>query len=113
LIDNTTAGTSDSDVLKFTVGVTLNQLFFDQDNNDLVIKFLDSSDKVIVHNAFGAAKNQMDLIYVENQLLNASQIPALITALDAFTPLPENNGVFTSQQRMDIVGVIDSYFAPA
>jgi Ca2+-binding RTX toxin-like protein len=112
IVNNTTAGTSDVDTLKFTTGVTLEQLFFDQGGNDLVIQFLDSSDKVTVQNAFSAAQNQMDAIHVGNQVLNGSQIPDLITALEAFTPPPESNGVFTPQQRLDIVGVIDSYFTP-
>ena len=55
-----------------------------------------------------AAPNQIDQIYIGNEVLNSSQFNALITDLAVF--VPDSAGSFTTEQRVSITGVIDTYF---
>ncbi|MDO9317567.1 MAG: calcium-binding protein [Gammaproteobacteria bacterium] len=113
VINNTTASAPDVDVLRLLSGISTNQLFFSQNVNDLVIDLLDSDDRITVSSAFTAADNQMDAIYLGNQVLYANQLNQLITALSAFTPDPGNGGEFNQQQRDEIATIVAASFQNA
>ncbi|MDO8291140.1 MAG: calcium-binding protein [Parvibaculum sp.] len=113
VINNTTASTSDVDVLRLLSGISTNQLFFSQNVDDLVVDLLDSDDRITVSSAFTAADNQMDAIFLGNQVLYANQLNQLITALSAFTPDPGNGGEFNQQQRDEIATIVAASFQNA
>lgn len=91
----------------------MDQLYFAQSSNNLLITLLDSNDSLTVSNAFTSANNMLDSIHLGNQVLYANQLNQLITALFAFAPEPGNGGVFTQEQRQDIATIVAASFQTA
>jgi hypothetical protein len=83
--DNVSNGGTDS--LLFVNNVDVNQLWFEKNNNDLVINVIGTSDVEVIKDWYQGASHQVASIVSGNgAVLLASQVDNLVSAMSAFNP---------------------------
>lgn len=78
---------SANDRLLFGAGVTVDDIWFQDSGNDLVVSVLGTTDKVVFENWHSNAANQIDRFETSNgQVLLQNQVNQLVTAMSSFVP---------------------------
>lgn len=110
-IDNRAAGAADNDVLYIDDGTfDLGNLFFSNSGGDLLITIFSSNESIRIKGALQSEEYRLDQIIHEDVVLHADAIDELVSALAGF--VPESGTEFSEAQRIEIVGVISTFFEP-
>jgi Ca2+-binding RTX toxin-like protein len=92
------------DMLMFDTGVGNDQLWFEQNGNDLIVSIIGTSDSVTVQSWYSSAANRIDRIQVaDGQYINGSDVEALRSAMSAFSP-PPNGQTSLDAARLNALG---------
>ncbi len=99
VVDNSTSGKNDNDILHM-VGSDPYNLWFSQDGNDLVLDVIGTNDQARVQGWYENAANELDEIQTANSILINNNLDQLVTAMAAFS-VPAGEGVDMSQDVRD------------
>jgi Ca2+-binding RTX toxin-like protein len=99
IIDNSTSGTSDYDILHM-VGGDPYSLWFSQSGNDLVIDVVGTNDQVLVQGWYAGTSNELDEIDTANSVLINGNVDQLVSAMAAFS-VPSGEGAIIPQAVRD------------
>jgi Ca2+-binding RTX toxin-like protein len=98
-ISNYDANAADIDVAHFD-NASIEDLWFTQSGNNLVISRVGSLDKVTVSNWYSGSAYQLDKIEAGSSFLLTAQVQQLVTAMASFTP-PVGVGSILTQDVKD------------
>jgi len=85
-IDNSDAGNGNDKVL-FGAGITTDQVWLRQVNSDLEVSIIGTTDRVLMTDWYSNTAKQVDsLVLSTGEVLLASEVQNLVTAMAAFTP---------------------------
>ena len=74
------------DLLSFTSGITKDDLWFYQNEQDLIIKVAGQNDKVTISNWYDSSSKRVENITVASgDVLHSNQVDQLVSAMAAFT----------------------------
>ncbi len=85
-IIDTDVTSGNRDVLKFTAGVTNDQLWFKQVGNSLEVDIIGTADKVTIADWYSGAGNQVEVIQAGGLEVDNTSIINLVTAMAAMAP---------------------------
>ncbi|WP_199610552.1 calcium-binding protein [Flocculibacter collagenilyticus] len=83
VINNVSSG-DDVDQLHFANGISQDQLWFSQQEDDLLIQIVGTQDSTLIEGWFLSGDNQVDILKVDNATLQASDVSALVNVMAAF-----------------------------
>jgi Ca2+-binding RTX toxin-like protein len=100
------ATVGNKDILKFTSGVTDDQLWFKQVGNNLEISVIGTTDKVTVDSWFLGSARHVESIQAAGMELVDSNVINLVTAMASMTPPPAGQTTLTTYQHHQLDTVI-------
>ncbi|MPY26830.1 calcium-binding protein, partial [Shewanella sp. YLB-07] len=99
IINNYDSSSSSIDVARFD-DVSIEDLWFSRDGNNLQINIIGTDDQVEVNNWYNGANYQVDQIQVGNSVLLNNQLEQLVSAMASFD-VPSNAGSVVTQATKD------------
>jgi Ca2+-binding RTX toxin-like protein len=86
--------TADADQLIFGAGLDFDELWFQQQGNNLVISVLGTDDKVTVNSWFSSSGNVVETLKSgDGRVLNHADVASLVSAMAAFQPSTASNPI--------------------
>ncbi|WP_435273850.1 calcium-binding protein [Psychrobium sp. nBUS_13] len=91
---------SETDVLEFGDEISIEELWFSRDKNNLQINIIDSNDSVTISDWFSSVNNQVDEIEVGNSVLLNERVEQLVAAMASYN-VPSGVGNVITQDTKD------------
>ncbi|MER9313263.1 autotransporter adhesin family protein [Mesorhizobium australicum] len=93
----------DSDELDFGAGIDWNELWFAQQDDNLVVSVLGTTDKVTVNDWFAGPSNVVEMVKSgDGKVLHSSEVATLVAAMAGFDPAtsPTGSGIQPNDPRL-------------
>ncbi len=102
-----------ADSLQFGASFSSDNLWFTQEDNDLLIQHVGSDDQVLINDWFLSANNQIEQISVDDAVLSNTKVANLVTVMSAYDAPTGSDGFITEEIENQLASVMAdswSYF---
>jgi Ca2+-binding RTX toxin-like protein len=107
LVQENDATASNADVVEFLGGISIEQLWFRQSGNNLVVNVIGTSDQVTVQGWYAGNPYHVEQFKTaEGNALRDSQVQNLVNAVAAFAPPPAGQTALSPSYAATLLPVI-------
>ena len=95
-----------NDLVQFGEGIDFDQLWFSKSGNDLMVSLIGTGDRVTVNNWYASTSYRVEQFESGGQILNATEVQALVDAMASHTPPPVGTPALGSDyaELLEVIG---------